>query len=245
MSDPVVLLISCDQFKDCWPAALACFERYWPDCPYSVRTMSNNRPWGKEPLLVGNDTWWTDKLRIALDLLGTELVITILDDMLISRPVDTAAVQRAVQFIAEGNQADVPTQTIGAVRLGQGAEVCDGLRTSVLDADRWIPFDRVSRDSDYRISTSPTLWRADYLRRIIGHCGETAWAFEHNGTEYAKELPEEVWTIHGDTDISRPVRCYYTGILRGKWVGECLEWLDSLGIPRPNTDRGVTWLRDK
>lgn len=227
MTEPVVLIISCDQFSDCHPATLACLERYWPDCPYEIRTMSNEKPWGKSPLLVGPDTSWTNKLMGALDMLGAELVITTLEDMLLSRPVDTAAVRTAVDFMRRD-------EDIGAVRLGQGAEKVDSPGFDF----QGIPFDPISRDSDYRISTSPTLWRSAYLRKILGHCGETAWSFEQNGTQYAQSLPEEVWTIHGDSDVHRPIRCYYTAITRSRWDPRCIAWLKTLGIEVEDTSRG-------
>lgn len=231
------LICSVDSFSDVWPAALECLSRYWADCPYVVRTMSGVKPWGKNPLLTGpEDRGWVGNLTFALDQIDSEFVLMWLDDMILCREVNTFDLELCV--IAMQNYP-----MCGAIRVGQGSE-----EVEILEPD-WAfasppNLMRIKRDSRYRVSTSPTIWHIDFLRKILKECGSTAWDFEMKGTRLSQEFPHEVWVIHGLNDSLRPFRCYYTAITRnadGKscWNRGALDWLKSIGIEVADTSRGI------
>lgn len=234
MNDVAVLISSCDAFADCWPITMECLIRYWKDCPWQIRTMSNWMPWGERPLLVGTDQGWVQNLLNALDHLSEPFVLLFLEDMLLCREVDTFECG-----VAETLLIDVPM--IGAVRLGQGNEktedACVGRGAFRFRGS--VRYNCITLDSAYRISTSPTLWRVSYLRKILADCGSTAWDFEVTGTQKSRNMPEEIWVQAGETDVNRAFRCYYTGITRGKWNRGCLNWLAEIGIEQPDISRGV------
>ncbi len=235
MSDVACLVASTDSFFDCWPATLACLERFWPDRPWPIYTTSNTMPWGERPILTGGlDAGWVANLSNALDHLSEPFVLLWLEDVLLCRPVKTDVCRIAEEILRREYE-------VGAIRLGQGNETKEKISDFHEDS---IGMQRVVPDSEYRISTSPTLWRVSYLRKILSCCGITAWDFEIKGTVASRELPDEIWVQSGEGDVSRAFRCYYTGILRGKWVGECLEWLESIGIKVEDTSRGIGWLKD-
>jgi len=235
VSDTVVLIASCDKFQDVWPAASACLAKFWPDCPWKIYTTSGTKPWGENPITTGEDRGWVANLKAALDKIDAEFVLLMLEDVLLCREVDTARVKIAETAIAWlGND-------ISAIRLGQGNDETTGYFVNAGLAAKFRP---VSLDSEYRISTSPTLWRVSYLRQILDNCGETAWEFEINGTEFSRTIPGLILTMNDADDTNCPIRGFYTGILRGKWVGECLEWLSSIGITVEDTSRGIGYLRD-
>lgn len=225
VNDVVVLIPSCDSFSDCHPAALTCLEKYWPDCPWRIVTTSVTKPWGPNCVLTKTDRGWVENLSAVLELCDFEFVLTFLEDMLLCRQVDTAACITAANdmtFIKE----------CGGIRLGQGAEKCH--HTTLVGG-----YGVVSPDSPYRISTSPTLWRVSYLRKILADCGSTAWDFEVIGTQRSRDMPEEIWVQAGEGDVHRAFRVFYTGITRGKWNRGCLNWLKEIGVEQPDISRGV------
>ena len=224
-----VLICSTDSYSDCWPAAETLIERYWPDCPWTLRTLSNVKPWGKDPLLVGPDTSWRQNLLAALDQIKTPFACLFLEDMLLARPVQTA---RCLE--AEATMEAV--ENIGAIKLGNvSSEATEPFTDGYLFVDD---------DAEYRISTSATLWRVSYLRKILEGVGETAWDFECQGTPLSRTFPELILTTNDEGDGTRPIQAFYTAILRGKWIGECLEWLKTIGIEVADTSRGIGYLRD-
>jgi hypothetical protein len=40
----VVLVLSCDHYRDLWPAVTMLFNRYWPDCPWPKYLASDTAP---------------------------------------------------------------------------------------------------------------------------------------------------------------------------------------------------------
>lgn len=227
MSDVAVCVSSCDNFFDVWSPALECLARFWPDRPsdWPLYTMSNRKAWGERPIVVGDDRGWNCNLRTALDQIKADFVLMFLDDMLLCRPVDTAAcITASVALALRPNT--------GAIRLGQGAE-------EVEPVDRLPEWSRVTITSPYRISTSPTLWRTEYLRKILARCGPTAWEFETQGSAESRMMPEEIWVQSGAGDEHRAFRCYYTAITRGAWNRGCLNWLKQIGVEVGELTRGV------
>lgn len=37
-----VLIVSCDKYSDLWDPFLRAFDRYWPDCPFTVSLLSSH-----------------------------------------------------------------------------------------------------------------------------------------------------------------------------------------------------------
>lgn len=234
MSEVACLIPSVDSFADCWPATRACFHKYWPDCPWKIFTASNKIPFSLGftadkgcQIMVGDDRGWVENLKAALDAITgpsvinrtpPEFVVLFLEDMLIDKPVDTGMCIGAQMLIRNGD-------SIGAVRLGRGGELKE---LPIPSGKAW--WDRVKPDSPYRVSTSPTLWRISYLRKILANCGTTAWDFETRGTALSRTLPEEIWVQSCD-EGERAIQTYYTAITRGKWDRNAVEWLKrDLGI---------------
>jgi hypothetical protein len=210
---------STDSFEDVWGPALACLKRYWPDCPFPVYTVSESKPWGTIPLLVGHNGSWSKNLYVALSRIKQNYVLMWLDDMLLCEPIDTKIVQSAYDKLNDN-------PLIGAVRLGPGGETW-----GFTDDPH---FAQIERSSSYRISTSPTLWHKHFLKKVLV-CTGTAWDFELHGTMIAREMPEEILLPKLDPPFHPVIKVLYTAITRGQWEEGALNWLQRVGIPvNPN-----------
>lgn len=210
-----ILIPSCSAFRDCWPATLACIEKFWPDRQWTVRTVSDSIPWGDNPIVVPEDLGWSANLRFALTKISEEFVVMFLEDMLITRQVNSGDLQLASDAIQSHPE-------VGAIRIGQGItphEPIDSVMSRLLPCEM------------YRLTTGPTLWRASYLREMAESCGPTPWDFEHHSTRRSCELPQEVWTLYGDDETKRPIYTFYSAITRGLWNPIAVEWLkNEVGI---------------
>lgn len=228
MLDCSVMITSHDSFADIWPPALECLRRFWPDCPWPVRTLSNFSPWGECPVLVGDDRGWCANLMRGLELAPSEYVMLWLEDMLLCDPVDTAACVAAYETMRENPK-------IGAILVGPGPQTFEPLRHTI--------FGRTLTSSMYRVSTSPTIWKTEYLKRLLAF-GSTPWEFELRGTRAAETMPEEVWLVNAQ---SRPVGVAFTAITRGEAEQGALIWLDRIGVqwvpnrPIRGFEKGQKW----
>lgn len=234
MNDIVACLPSTDSFSDAWPVAMSCLRKYWTDAPFPIRTMSNWIPWGDAPLLVGTDREWTQNLLKALDHLSEEFVLLFLEDMLLCREVYTDDLLEYMTIMRAFPE-------IGAFRVGQ-----TGGDMPIDPSQDREPFKalRIDPASPYYVSTGPTIWRVPFLRKVLENSGSTAWEFEQKGTVFARTCEEEIWMPRGE-EHTRPFRQFYTAIERGKWVGECIEWLKTLGIEVDTSKRQTIWLKDR
>jgi hypothetical protein len=231
IGDTVVLLPSCDAFADVHPVALECLSRYWPDRPWPLVCISNRKPWGDYPILTWDDKGWRENLMLALDRLpNVKFVLMLLDDMLHCREVCQDSLNEAM-WIMRG--PFIPQ--IGALRVGQtGGDIPIRGEPGVV-----LKFAQISPESPYYVSTGPTIWRVPFLRKILENIkGSTAWDFEIQGTAFARTCEEEIYMPVGREE-DRPIRCFYTGITRGKWNRGCLNWLAEIGIEQPDLTRGV------
>jgi hypothetical protein len=230
MNDVAVLIPSCDQFSDVHPVALACLRKYWPDCPWPIYTQSNRLPWGKSPILCGDDKGWIQNTLTTLDFMPElEFVCHFLDDMLLCRDVYTDELLEYLKIMRAFKE-------IGAFRVGQ-----TGGDKPIDPSQDCEPFKalRIDPASQYYVSTGPTIWRVAFLRKVLEHVnGSTAWDFEIGGTAYARTCEEEIWMPTGP-EHERPFRTFYTAITRGRWNRGCLNWLKEIGIEEPDLSRSV------
>jgi hypothetical protein len=206
-----VVIKSTDSFSDVWGPALECLKRNWPDCPWPIFTTSERQPWGERPVMVGENRGWCRNFETALDQVDSEFTLLIIDDHLIDKPVNTAACIYSLDFLREN-------PVVCSVLLGPGGQ-------DLIPAEE-TPMYWLTRETNYRISCSPTLWRTSYLRERLAPHG-TAWDFELRGT------PESVDAALAAFDVekNRPIKCIYSAITRGEWERGALQWLHSQGIP--------------
>ena len=69
MSGVPILVVSCDQYADVWPAFFELFFRHWPDCPGSVHLGTNFKAYDDprvRMLRVGRDVTWAASVSIKV-----------------------------------------------------------------------------------------------------------------------------------------------------------------------------------
>jgi len=67
--DVAILVSSFDGFSDLWSPFFMLFWRYWPDCPYPVYLISNNKIYENPritTIMVGEDRHWSGNFITAL-----------------------------------------------------------------------------------------------------------------------------------------------------------------------------------
>lgn len=212
MPECSVVIKSTDSFSDVWGPCLECLKRYWPDCPWPIRTTSETQPWGSMPLLTERNYGWVGNMSVILEKADSEFVLLFLDDMLLCEPVRTEECVAALELMKS-------EKSIGAVRLGPGPETYEPIQNTL--------FAIIKRHSEYRISTSPTLWRTTYLQKVLSSGVQTPWEFEIKGTTAAVAFPEDVYIVN---KFPRPFQVLYSAITRGEFEAGAIAWLNRVGI---------------
>ena len=223
MKNIPVVMMSCDPYADIWNASHAMWRKMWPDCPMRLFWVSNERVMrqdGVTAIVTGFDPEdWCGNLRIALDRIGAERVFLALDDLWMSRPVDTTGVLDAVSaFRAEGWDhlrflSDWPSRD-NAHLLGNVLRV------------------RLPPTTPYRVSSILGLWKTSTLR-AIARPGRSIWDFEVRGTLAAEPLPLEMWIQRAG------VIRYDNAVVQGRWTGYGHRMIGEHNLPVDFSARGV------
>lgn len=223
-SEVGVLIPSCDAFADVWEPCLTCINRNWPLRPWPIYTISNRLDFGSGRCVnikTGDDLGWAANLKFALEQIPSTYVLMWLDDMLLDHPVFEARVYQALELMRND-------LSWGGVRLGSGPEDVHPSTNSKRSEQVFV---QIKQESQYRISTSPTLWRVSYLKQILEKdCVppiKNAWDFELVGTVIARKFPDRIAKCKSETPA---IQVQYTAITRGEWEPGALRYLDSQGI---------------
>ena len=224
-----VLVVSCDKYADLWRPFFDLFFRYWADCPFPVYLLSNTATVdiaGVRGIPIGPDTSWSDNLLRALAQIEENYVFLFLEDLLLTKPVETAAVETVLGWFVscQGNYIrlngfpppDVAvTETVGAVAPG----------------------------TIYRTATVLSVWRREMLAELL-RPGESAWDFETAGSIRSE-------THDGFYSTRRNYISVMNAIIKGKWQRTALRKTKSLCFgfdagARPMLNRreqAALWLR--
>lgn len=164
----VTLLVSThDRYRAAWKPFCHGLHKYWPDCPWPVRFMTNHRdpPCGKA-LKTGTDDNWTTMHRKALTQIQTKMFFFLHEDYWLTHPVDTKSLLEFAEIIEQGD-AD-------RIMLCQGRHTGKG--TFLLDDRLNVYADK----SIVRNANQAGLWRTSTFLSLL-KTGESAWDFELDG----------------------------------------------------------------
>jgi hypothetical protein len=147
-----------------------------------------------------------------LDAISESHVIVMLEDFLLTQPVDTGSIERLVNIAYKEN--------------------VDCLRLSPLPEPSPLPTQPVARYPDlgvvdggalYRVSAQPAVWSVSALRDYLIP-GFTPWEFELLGTQLSEHRSHTFWGPF------QPTLQYFHAVEKGRWTPRGVEFCHSLGI---------------
>jgi len=221
-SKVAVLVTSCDKYRDLWEPFFTLFFKYWGDCPYPVYLGTNHLKYDNErvkTIAVGDDTDWSSGFRGMLEEIPHPYVIVLIEDYLLTQPVDTARIDRLVSYMED--------KGAGCLRLYP----CPGPDLPCPDNPE---VGEISKGADYRLSLQAAIWNRQTLLELLRE-GESAWELEINGTERTNDLDVPFLCVIGDS----PIPYFCTGVVKGKWVKEAVKLCETEGIEVDLTARSV------
>ena len=215
-NDVSLIFCSCDAFSDLWENFFRLFDKYWHefDGQIILNTETEKFQYGNllisEPLNCSDALSWEDRLKLALDRVKTPYVLIFLEDYYLKNPVDNARFLDALAYMNTSEEVKAITF------LNEPG----GFKPSELAG-----FQVRKHFSQYKVTGHITLWRKDYLMRIL-RGGESAWNFEVNGTVRS-------WLTKGvflcKDKESPPIFPYDWGLLvnRGRYYAPVLKHFQS------------------
>lgn len=214
-----ILISSFDGFKECWPAVCHGFTKYWPDCPFPVRLMTNQLDFphpAVEVLKVSGGKVWGDRMISALEQIRSPFVMYFQEDYWINGPVQT---QRVLEYLEL-----MERHQLNYIRL-----------LSNPGPDLPFPADPrlgiLADDAPYRTSSQIALWRSSVLRALLVP-GESVWDFELIGSKRSKAYSSTFLSVwgQGGNDFFHGISYVATAINAGKWARMAHEYARQEGL---------------
>lgn len=198
-----ILLVSCDKYMDIVRVFEQSAVKYWPSCPYKTYLLTESRDcrpadipavapfFFNEVLMAGSGKSWSDCLLYAVRHIPTRHVLVMLDDFILSAPVDDAKIT-AAYHIARDKGA-------GIFKLSDR----DGRKDAAVESSGGISFSEIGRDEPYRVSVNPpAIWDCQYIESLLDGHSVSAWDFEREGTVWSRSLGQSVWRLADESLFS-------------------------------------------
>lgn len=215
----VILVLSCDKNEDLWYPFYKCIEKYYPNHPeiiYATETKQN--PYYKT---ISKDyplELWTKRIRETLFEIEDNIILTMMDDDFIRKPVDVERIEYLKTQI-KGN--------IGALYFEKSFDKTD-IETNI------IGMKKRKHNSNYEVLINCGIWQKDKFIDIISRDSDP-WDVELNQDNKGYDF----YINSGDYIIDWGyITWHYTNICRGKWCRNVVPFFEKEGIEIDYEKRG-------
>lgn len=220
-----LLVISCDRYSDLWPIYFNCLFKFWPDCQLKVYLGSNFKEYPDErvtTILIGEDKDYSSNLKLMLQRVEEELVITTVEDLFISAPV---VVSHLSDFVADFIERDAKyLKLMNTFPLGY-------------DKDSNVRIAALPEGIRYRLGMGISLWRKAALLENL-EPGLSAWAMEREPGFGRNFGHNQVFAINYHFKGELPLQ-FVHGVIKGRWVRRAVPWLRRHGYELEASERAV------
>lgn len=215
----VILVLSCDKNEDLWQPFHILIEKYYPNHPeiiYATETLKN--PYYKTICKDYPLELWTKRIRETLNEINDNIILTMMDDDFIRKPVDYKRIEYLKDQI-KGN--------MGAIYFEKSFDKGD-TETNIEGIKKR------QHGSNYEVCINCGIWQKDKLLDIISRDSDP-WDVEINQDNKGYDF----YINSGDFIIDWGYRTYvYANICRGKWCREIVPFFEKEGIKVDYEKRG-------
>lgn len=168
-----VLISSCDKYSHAWPIFKHAFNKYWPNCPYSIYFITNTL---QSPLGITIKTEnknWSDCMIEALSKIPHSIIIFMLEDYWLNQSVYQEGIINLSYFMSISDCEHV------RLYVSKGSKL--------VKRQPYTPFlDRLNKDEDYRASLNAGIWKKSTLLELL-EPDKTIWESEHIMTQKSRD----------------------------------------------------------
>jgi hypothetical protein len=210
--DIPLIVLSFDRYADLWEPFFAFFWRHWPDCPFRVHLTTNFKSYADARVTVlqtGEEVSWAMRVARALEAVNSEYVLIVLEDFLVTKPVDSAEILRLGRVAIE--------EKVGHLRLAPNPPPSDP-----------VPGHRdlgeVRAGDPYRITSQVAFWHTDTLLQYLDP-GYSIWDFEFQGSVHGPPPQRPLWARW------KPAIHYRHCVEKGQWLPWGIATCRRAGVP--------------
>ena len=237
-----LLLVSCDKYMDIAKVFEQSALKYWPDCPWHKYLLTEtgagyeeeDAPGGRRffdvLLKAGKGRSWSDCLLHAVREIPTRYVLVMLDDFILSAPVDGAKLESAFRAARE--------KGAGIFKLSDR----DAKTGAAVESAGGISFCEIGPDEPYRVSVNPpAIWDTSYIEALLEGQSVSAWDFEREGTVWSRSLGQPLYRLSGGALFSFFDPTGDGAVGRGRLVRGFRSFCETEGFHLVTDRADMTW----
>lgn len=200
------------KYSDIWKADFSLLRENFPVSKAYIFTDESAAGYENEfikIISVGKDTSFSDRVLYAANCLKSEYLIFLLDDYLITKPINHQRLAADIKFL-DMTHGDYLSYDLSKEKF----------------IDHKIPrgdYLKITNKGVYTINTTPCIWRRSSLHKSV-QAGETAWAME---VLLSRRFFENAFTAYVSKNETIP---YLDGIRKGTLLPPAFKYLKSRGL---------------
>lgn len=219
MKDLTIIITSCDKYSELWEPHFKMLFQNWPNINKQhsfipIYLVSNFKKYNHSritPKLVGNDKSWSDNLIKTLESVQTKYVLIILEDYIITDPVDEKRLIEIMHLMSASNAA--------YSELALDPNLADN------QSDARLGIVIKNRFAESRVSLQTSIWEINTLKYLL-EPGESAWDFEILGSIRSRILLNNFYLV-----TKQPVFQYTNATDKGKYRRSVIDYLNNHNVP--------------
>lgn len=224
--------MSCDGYSDIWPYFAQCWDRFWPDCPFEIYLISEEKEFKHERIgniKMGRKVGWSDMLLETLNRIESKHIIYMQEDYLLKGEINMPKLDK---FLCAYEKLDA-----AYLRLFPWPNADEAL-------GEFPELGLINKTTKYRTSLQCAVWDVSVLKRLT-HAGESGWDFEAESVERSSRIDRPFLSVNGAlkwenmNDHPHVIDYFATAVLHGKWMREAILSFQQLDIKIVPNPRGI------
>lgn len=221
MEKVVVLVLSFDKYSDLWPVYFECAKRFWHAQAPTYLVTNEKRPnYEKVGIITtGPEVSWSRRARCAVERVDAKYIVLMLEDYYITSDFADDTLKSFLSFMDKADADYLRIYPFPDLHFKDSGE--EGIHL-------------IPNKALYGVNLQPSIWRKEYLIKLLGNEDFSAWQFESrqkNGA--ATQVKGKLYTV----DFA-PFKMV-NGVLQGKWYTPSVRVLESQGIHVDTSARSV------
>lgn len=222
-NDVVLVVVSCDKYKDLWTPFFHCLFKYWPDCPYPIYLASNKAKFSDsrvKPILIGPDKDFSSNLLCILDSIETKWLILWFEDALITKTIDTKRVSKLIDLAQK--------EDVGYLKLTVDTPL-------IFTKNRHQEIGPIPKGVKYRSAIGLALYKKETIIKLLKPRA-SAWELDRSQTSNSLDDPFYALTTNCISNHPIPV---INGVIKGKWSFNTPKFLKKEGLDEFIPNRSI------
>ena len=208
--------MSCDAYSDLWDNFFFLKSKYWPDCPYNTYLVANRKTYNKygvKTVLCGEELNWIGRLRKCLCCIEEENVILMLEDYYISNYVSQSEIDSLFEILSNYKFDYCKLETRGTVF------------NTKFKSNNYLRC--ITPDIKYGVSLVTSIWKKEFLLKVIGESDYSAWEFE-----IKRNQSDDITKQNGFVclcDVRNVLNIIHM-VQRGKYINKSYKQIKKTGV---------------